>query len=89
MNGREWGHGYSVSTDAGKTEIWLRSLPKVATLLTESGYPVSYSKLWAIQTQRDDLAAGRVNTRPTAENDVVEAPLGIPVPAGSGGWHLR
>ena len=63
MNGRPWGHGYWVSTDAGKTEVWLRSLPKVAALLTASGYQVSYSKLWAIQTQRDDLAAGRVNTR--------------------------
>ena len=42
---------------------WVKSIREVTRIFNEHGIQVSHSKVYQIQVQRDDLEAGRPNTR--------------------------
>ena len=42
---------------------WVKSIREVTRIFNEHGFQVSHSKVYQIQVQRDDLEAGRPNTR--------------------------
>ena len=43
--------------------VWVKSIREVTRIFNEHGIQVSHSKVYQIQVQRDDLEAGRPNTR--------------------------
>ena len=47
----------------GRTQVWIRSIREVTRLFNEAGVTISASTVHAIQSQRDDLEAGRPVTR--------------------------
>ena len=48
----------------GRTRLpWVKSIREVTRIFNEHGIQVSHSKVYQIQVQRDDLEAGRPNTR--------------------------
>ena len=63
MDGRAWNSGYQVTVDGWQTDRWVRSIREVTQIFNEHGIQVSHSKVYHIQVQRDDLQAGRPNTR--------------------------
>ena len=66
-DGAPWGcgggGGYQVTVDGWQTDRWVRSIREVTQIFNEHGIQVSHSKVYHIQVQRDDLQAGRPNTR--------------------------
>ena len=63
MDGRAWNSGYQVTVDGWQSSQWAKSIREVTRIFNEHGIQVSHSKVYQIQAQRDDLEAGRPNTR--------------------------
>ena len=70
MDGRAWNSGYRVTVDGWQSGQWVsevNSIREVARIFDEHGIQVSHSKVYHIQTQRDDREAGRPITRAIGE----------------------
>ena len=63
MDGRPWNSGYRVTVSGWQSSQWVKSIREVTRIFNEHGFQVSHSKVYQIQVQRDDLEAGRPNTR--------------------------
>ena len=64
MDGRPWNSGtYRVTVSGWQSSQWVKSIREVTRIFNEHGIQVSHSKVYQIQVQRDDLEAGRPNTR--------------------------
>ena len=63
MDGRAWNSGYQVTVDGWQSSQWVKSIREVTRIFNKHGIQVSHSKVYQIQVQRDDLEAGRPNTR--------------------------
>ena len=71
MDGRAWNSGYRVTVDGWQSGQWVsevNSIREVARIFDEHGIQVSHSKVYHIQTQRDDREAGRPITRAIKPN---------------------
>ena len=52
-----------MTVDGWQSSQWVKSIREVTRIFNEHGIQVSHSKVYQIQVQRDDLEAGRPNTR--------------------------